>query len=82
MIPSGVQWVPVAILTALGLYAVALKARHRDRRRKVTGIAPPGHIDLDVTLDEDEVTALLGIERGLRAGAGLAILDGTEGAQS
>ena len=29
MIPSGAQWVPVAILTALGLYAAALKARRR-----------------------------------------------------
>ena len=82
MIPSGVQWVPVAILTALGLYGAALKALHRRRNRKVTGIAPPGHPDLDVTLSEDEVTALLGIERGLRTGAGLAILDGTEGRQT
>ena len=84
MIPSGVQWVPVAIFTALGLYAVALKARRRDRHRKVTGIAPPGHPDLDVTLSEDEVAALLGIETGLQArqDVGLAILDSLEGEQT
>jgi hypothetical protein len=81
VIPSGAQWVPLGILTALGLFAVTLKARnrHMGRRRKMTGIAPDGHPDLDVTLSENETATLLGIETALRTGVGLAILDGSEG---
>ena len=72
MIPSGVQWVPVAILTALGLYGAALKVRRRRNdmqwaaevaeRVRIAGVLARMERDLAGT-DFEVLTAVLN-ERG------------------
>ena len=53
----------------------------RRRHPEITGIAPPGHPDLDVTLSDDERDELDGIAAGWDR-TGLAIFESTEGEAS
>lgn len=78
MSAPGWIFVPWAVfVVGLVLLACAL-ARHA-ASCQVTGIAPPGHPDLDVTLSGSELDRLDEMETEILAGAGLAILDGEEG---